>query len=106
MMDPHDDVHVFLIHLLIRFLRSRHSFDVEGRLCVLEVRGRWISKGNQSHRLDRVGSTPVSLKLADELSPALELSTRLSYALQCVLVSLDRSATDRVDNRIDIVAIS
>src|SRR4029077_21034837 len=91
---------------LPKSLRSHHSFDVEGPLCVLEDRRRWITKGDLSHRLDRVGSTPVSLKLAYELSPALELSTRLSYALQCVLVSLDRSATDRVDNRIDIVAIS
>src|ERR1700745_3581101 len=91
---------------LTKFLRSRHSFDVEGPLCVLEDRRRWITKGNLSHRLDRVGSTPVSLKRADELSPALELSTRLSYTLQCVLVSLDRSATNCVNNRIDIVAVS
>src|SRR5690242_1911657 len=91
---------------LTKFLWSRHSFDVEGPLCVLEDRRGWVTKGDLSHRLDRVGSTPVSLKLADELSPALELSTGLSYALQCVLVSLDRSAANCVDNRIDIVPVS
>src|SRR5579864_2535003 len=91
---------------LIKFLRSRHSFDVQGPLCVLEDRRRWITEGKLSHRLDRVGSTPVSLKLADELGPALELSTGLRYALQCVLVGLDRGATNCVDNRIDIVPVS
>src|SRR5690348_9660305 len=90
---------------LTKFLRSQHSFDVEGPLCVLEDRRRWITKGDLSHRLDRVGSPPVSLKLADELSPALELSTGLSYTLQCVLVGLDRSATNCVDNRVDIVPV-
>src|ERR1700740_2380879 len=91
---------------LTKFLRSRHSFDVQGPLCVLEDRRRWITKGDLSHRLDRVGSPPSFLKRADELSPALELSTGLSYALQCVLVGLDRSATNCVDNRIDVVPVS